>query len=85
MSTSARDAEAAASAIADQAKAAALPLGGVLLFMPVGLDVAQVQRTLAAKLPGVPFLGMTSCLGQRRGRSPSTRRRWLAWRWWARA
>ena len=44
-------------------EAAGLPIQGGVLFANAGTPVKELRRELALALPGVPFLGSTSCMG----------------------
>lgn len=46
-----------------EAQRGGLKVRGALLFASSSHDPVRLQAALAAKLPGVPFLGLTSCLG----------------------
>ncbi len=44
-------------------QAPALTIRGAILFASPLYNAAQLQEALVARLPGVPFVGLTSCLG----------------------
>ena len=63
--TTARDPSRAVEETLDQLRlqAGGLPPRGALLYHPEGLPASELQEGFAARLPDVPLLGATSCLG----------------------
>ncbi|MBZ4416561.1 FIST signal transduction protein [Myxococcus sp. RHSTA-1-4] len=64
LSTAADEASAARELVTQlRQQAAGAPVRGGLVYSTIGFQAAALQKALVEQLPGVPFVGATSCLG----------------------